>query len=80
MSNSQSSTRATPIRFLDQLPTRRSVHQCNGARCCEFFDDNHLSGYIRDDPYDMTVMQKISAANQKQNEIDGSTVIAKTEV
>jgi hypothetical protein len=35
---------------------------------------------MRDDPYDMTIMQKISAADQKQNKQDGSTVIAKTEV
>ena len=73
-------TRSTPIRFLNQLPTRRSVHQCNGAKCCELFDENHLSGYVRDDPNDMCVMQEISAADQKQNDQDGATVIAKTEV
>jgi hypothetical protein len=73
-------TRPTPIRFLDDLPSRRSVHQCNGARCCEMFDKKALHGYIREDPYDMTVIQEIFAAEQKQNERDGATVVAMSEM
>lgn len=73
-------TRPSPIRFLDDLPARRSVHQCNGARCCEMFDEKALNGYIRDDAYDMAVIQEIFAGEQKQNDGDGATVVAMSEM
>ena len=72
--------RPTPIRFLDDLPARRSVHQCNGAKCCEMFDQKVLHGYIRDDAYDMTVIQEIFAGEQKQNNGDGATAVAMSEM
>ena len=68
------------IRFLNDLPTRRSVHICQGGKCCEFFDETLLDGYVRTDPHDMSVTRAIFAEEQKQNEQDGATVVAKTEV
>jgi hypothetical protein len=44
------------------------------------FDKKALHGYIREDPYDMTVIQEIFAAEQKQNERDGATVVAMSEM
>lgn len=73
-------TRPTPIRFLNDLPARRSVHQCNGARCCEMFDEKVLNGYIREDAYDMSVIQEIFAGEQKQNDGDGATAVAMSEM
>lgn len=70
----------TPIRFLGNLPARRSVHECNGAKCCELFDKKLLDNYVRNDPSDMSVMQEIFAAGQKQNNNDGATVVAMTEM
>lgn len=44
------------------------------------FDDAVLQGYVRNDAYDMTVMQEIFTGEQKQNEGDGATVVAMTEM
>jgi hypothetical protein len=46
------------------------------------FDKNILTGrnYVREEPYDLSVMQEIFAGEQKQNELDGATVVAMTEV
>lgn len=44
------------------------------------FDNAILQGYVRDDPYDMTIMQEIFTGEQKQNEGDGATPIAMTEM
>jgi hypothetical protein len=44
------------------------------------FDDAILRGYYRNDAYDMSVMQEIFAGEQKQNEGDGATAVAMTEV
>ena len=44
------------------------------------FDDAVLHDYVRNDAYDMTVMQEIFAGEQKQNEGDGATTVAMTEV
>ena len=41
------------------------------------FDDAVLQGYVRNDAYDMTVMQEIFTGEQKQNEGDG---VAMTEM
>ena len=44
------------------------------------FDDAVLQGYVRNNAYDMTVMQEIFAGEQKQNEGDRATVVAMTEM
>jgi hypothetical protein len=46
------------------------------------FNKNILTGrnYVREEPYDLSVMQEIFAGEQKQNELDGATVVAMTEV
>ena len=44
------------------------------------FDNMLLRGYVRNDAYDMTIMQEIFAGEQKQNEGDGATVVAMTEM
>jgi len=44
------------------------------------FDDAVLHSFVRNDTYDMTVMQEIFAGEQKQNEGDGATAVAMTEV
>jgi hypothetical protein len=64
--------------LLDGVSVRRSAHKCNGGNCCEFFDTNLLDGYTRDDSSDMTLTQKIFAAELVQNEQDSVTIIAKT--
>jgi len=44
------------------------------------FDNTVLQNYVRNDAYDMTVMQEIFAGEQKQNEGDGATAVAMTEM
>jgi hypothetical protein len=44
------------------------------------FDNAVLQSYIRNDAYDMTVMQEIFSGEQKQNEGDGATTVAMTEM
>lgn len=44
------------------------------------FDNTVLRGYVRNDAYDVTVMQEIFAGEQKQNEGDGATAVAMTEM
>jgi hypothetical protein len=44
------------------------------------FDNAVLRGYARNDTYDMSVMQEIFAGEQKQNEGDGATAVAMTEM
>jgi hypothetical protein len=44
------------------------------------FDAKALHGYIRDDAYDMTVIQEIFAGEQKQNVGDGGTAVAMSEM
>jgi hypothetical protein len=44
------------------------------------FDNTVLHSFVRNDAYDMTVMQEIFAGEQKQNEGDGATAVAMTEV
>lgn len=39
-----------------------------------------LNGYIREYPYDMTVIQEIFAGEQRQNDRDGATAVAMSEV
>ena len=77
-------TTSQPVKIgvLDNLPARRSVHKCNGAKCCKLFNKEVLTGcnYVREDPYDLSVMHEIFAGEQKQNELDGATVVAMTEV
>lgn len=46
------------------------------------FNRGVLTGrnYVREEPYDLNVMQEIFAGEMKQNELDGATVVAMTEV
>jgi len=44
------------------------------------FDNAVLHSFVRNDAYDMTVMQEIFAGEQKQNEGDGAMAVAMTEV
>ena len=44
------------------------------------FDNAVLRDYVRNDAYDVTVMQEIFAGEQKQNEGDGATAVAMTEM
>ena len=44
------------------------------------FNNAVLQGYLRNDAYDMSVMQEIFAGEQKQNERDGATTVAMTEM
>jgi hypothetical protein len=44
------------------------------------FDEGVLGGYVRNDPYDMAVIQEIIAGEQKQNEGDGGTAVAMSEM
>ena len=77
-------TTSQPVKigFLDNLPAHHSVHKCNGGKCCELFNKEILTScnYVREEPYDLSVMQEIFAGEQKQNPLDGATVIAMTEV
>jgi hypothetical protein len=44
------------------------------------FDKKFLDHYVHNDPLDMSVMQEIFAAGQKQNDNDGATVVAMTKM
>lgn len=68
------------LTLLDDLPARCSVHECNGARQCEMFDNRFLDGYERIDGYDSNKMVEIFEAGQTQNRADGETVLGITDV
>jgi hypothetical protein len=57
-----------------------TTHLCNRAQCCERFDDAVLHGYVRNDAYDMTVIQEIYAGEQQQNEGNRAMAVTMTEV
>ena len=44
------------------------------------FNDAVLHDYVRNDTHDITVMQEIFAGERKQNDGDGATTVAMTEV
>jgi hypothetical protein len=78
-SGTNGSTKATTkLIFLDNLDARRSSHKCNGGLKCEFFDESLLDGYQRTDIEDMSVTQKIFAAELELNKNDAATVLGKT--
>jgi hypothetical protein len=74
-----STTRDVKLKFLDNLPARRSVHECKGARRCELFDEKLLEGYERKEANNMSKTKEIFQAEQARNEADGETALAATE-
>ncbi|KAF8224795.1 hypothetical protein L208DRAFT_1409576 [Tricholoma matsutake] len=68
------------LTLLDDLPARCSVHECDGARQCEMFDNRFLDGYEQIDSYDSNKMEEILKAGQTQNRADGETVLGITDV
>lgn len=64
--------------LLGDIPARRSVHECNGALCCELFDESLLTGFTRNDPDDMSRTQELFGAEQVRNEGDGGSLLART--
>ncbi|KAJ7934915.1 hypothetical protein B0H13DRAFT_2477555 [Mycena leptocephala] len=72
-----SAVRETKLTILDDLPSRRSTHLCNGGLHCQFFDVTLLDGYQRIDD-DMSLMQEIFALDLEQNKKDSSTTLAVT--
>jgi hypothetical protein len=74
-----STSQEVKLTLLDDLPARRSVHFCNGALCCEMFDENMLNGYERKDHDNMTKTKEIFQAEQARNEADSETVLSATE-
>ncbi|KAJ7468183.1 hypothetical protein FB451DRAFT_1560649 [Mycena latifolia] len=70
-----STTRDTLLKVLGDIPSRRSVHRCNGGYKCEFFDPVLLAGYQRTDAEDMALTRAIFARELLQNQTDsGSSV------
>ncbi|KAF8230499.1 hypothetical protein L208DRAFT_1400467 [Tricholoma matsutake] len=67
------------LTLLDDLPARHSVHECNGARQCEMFDNRFLDGYEGIDGYDSNKMVEIFEAGQTRNRADGETVFGITD-
>lgn len=67
------------LTLLNQLPTRRSMHECNGALQCEMFDERFLDGYEWTDGGDSSKMVKIFEAEQARNKADGETVLGVTD-
>ena len=74
-----STTQEIKLMLLNGIPTRRSVHLCNGGLRCEMFDEKLLEGYKRKDGDDMDKTKQIFQAEQARNEADGETVLAATE-
>ncbi|KAJ7128351.1 hypothetical protein C8R44DRAFT_732685 [Mycena epipterygia] len=72
-----STVRDTKLTIFNDLPSRRSIHQCNGALCCEFFDNDLLLGYEQTS-LDMSLTQEIFARDLEQNKHDSSTSLAVT--
>jgi len=67
------------LTLLDDLPARRSIHECNGALQCEMFSTRFLDGYERIDSGDLSKMADIFEAEQAQNQADGDTVLGITD-
>ncbi|KAJ6565748.1 hypothetical protein B0H10DRAFT_2445014 [Mycena sp. CBHHK59/15] len=67
-----SSTRDTKLVILGDLPSRRSVHQCNGGLRCEFFDTDILEDYERT-TLDMDLTRELFARELQQNVNDSAT-------
>jgi hypothetical protein len=67
------------LTLLNQLPTRRSMHECNGALQCEMFDERFLDGYEWTDGGDSSKVVEIFEAEQAQNKADGETMLGVTD-
>ncbi|KAJ6607544.1 hypothetical protein B0H10DRAFT_2439533 [Mycena sp. CBHHK59/15] len=62
-----STLRDTLLKVLGDIPSRHSVHKCNGGYKCEFFDPTLLAGYERTDAEDMMLTREIFARELIQN-------------
>ncbi|KAJ6499878.1 hypothetical protein DFH09DRAFT_1444950 [Mycena vulgaris] len=72
-----STTRDTNLKLLGDIPSRRSTHQCNGGRKCEYFDRKLLLNYQRTDEEDMTHTQEIFARELIQNQTDSGSPVCR---
>ncbi|KAJ7176036.1 hypothetical protein C8R43DRAFT_1118579 [Mycena crocata] len=72
-----STSQPVKLAILDDIPARRSSHDCNGGLHCEFFDEDIFDGYQHRDS-DMSLMQELFAQDREQNKNDSSSTIAVT--
>ncbi|KAJ6540237.1 hypothetical protein B0H10DRAFT_2203654 [Mycena sp. CBHHK59/15] len=72
-----STLRDTLLKVLGDIPSRRSVHKCNGGYKCEFFDPKLLAGYERTDAEDMMLTREIFARELIQNQTDSGSPVGR---
>ncbi|KAJ7110232.1 hypothetical protein C8R43DRAFT_1139479 [Mycena crocata] len=68
-----STSRPTALAILGGIPSRRSIHKCNGGHKCEFFDPALLADYQRIDGADMSLTQEIFLRELDQNRTDSGS-------
>ncbi|KAJ7663289.1 hypothetical protein DFH06DRAFT_1395473 [Mycena polygramma] len=72
-----STIRECPLQPLNNIPARRSSHDCNGAWKCQFFNPATLLGYHRTNATDMTLTKEIFARELLQNQTDSGSAVGR---